>query len=87
MVGNADHRAGALEIVVAGHAQQPVRTDARAHLPRIAVVATIDLPRVGQARPGDALRFVELTLHEATQQLRKRERALARLARGLEVTR
>jgi len=55
--------------------------------PRIAVVATIDLPRVGQARPGDALRFVELTLHEATQQLRKRERALARLAHGLEVTR
>jgi antagonist of KipI len=55
--------------------------------PRIAVVATVDLPRVAQARPGDVIRFVEWTLPAATQALRERERALARLARGLEVTR
>jgi len=55
--------------------------------PRIAVVATVDLPCVAQARPGDRLHFEEISIHEATERLCDRERALVRLERGLEAGR
>ena len=52
--------------------------------PRIAVVATIDLPRIGQAPPGAALRFVEIGLDEAQRLLRELERTLRIFTLGLE---
>lgn len=52
--------------------------------PRIAVVATIDLPRIGQAPPGAALRFVEIGLDEAQRLLRDLERTLRIFTLGLE---
>lgn len=55
--------------------------------PRIAVVATIDMPLVAQARPGDRIRFAEISLPEAGSLTRDRERGLARLERGLEGSR
>jgi len=51
--------------------------------PRLAHVATVDLPRLGQRRPGDALRFVELSLAEAQTRYLARERALGALARNV----
>lgn len=47
--------------------------------PRIGQVAAIDLPRLAQRRPGDALRFRACTLDEALQHLHDRERALGKL--------
>jgi len=44
---------------------------------KIATVITADLPLIGQARPGDTLRFVEVGLDEARAALRESERALA----------
>ena len=73
------------EVVVAGTIQvppsgQPIVLAAdhpvTGGYPRIAVVATIDLPRIGQAPPGGSLRFVEIGLDEAQRLLRERERTL-----------
>jgi antagonist of KipI len=81
------------EVVVAGTIQvppsgQPIVLAAdhpvTGGYPRIAVVATIDLPRVGQAPPGAALRFVEVGLDEAQRLLRERERTLRIFTLGLE---
>lgn len=47
--------------------------------PRIGQVAAMDLPRLAQLRPGDALRFVPCTFDEALRLLRVREQALAQL--------
>jgi len=47
--------------------------------PRVAQIAAVDLPRLAQRRPGDALRFRECTLGEALDALRKREGALDEL--------
>ncbi|MFO1506000.1 MAG: biotin-dependent carboxyltransferase family protein [Lysobacterales bacterium] len=47
--------------------------------PRIGQVAAVDLPRLAQRRPGDALRFTSCTFAEALQALDARERALRRL--------
>jgi antagonist of KipI len=44
--------------------------------PRIGQIAAVDLPRLAQRRPGDALRFTPCTLEEARQALRERERQL-----------
>ena len=52
--------------------------------PRIAVVATIDLPRIGQTRPGHSLRFVEIGIDEAITLVRQREQTLATFRCGLE---
>jgi len=51
--------------------------------PRLAHVAAIDLPRLGQRKPGDALRFTEISLPEAQTRYLARERALAALARNV----
>ena len=47
--------------------------------PRIAHVASIDLPRLAQRRPGDHVRFVDTSLAEAQSRDLARERALAAL--------
>ncbi len=51
--------------------------------PRIGQVAAVDIPRLGQRRPGDALRFTPCTFDDASRALRERERALARLESGI----
>jgi antagonist of KipI len=48
--------------------------------PRIGQVAAVDLPRLAQRRPGDAVHFREITLDEALQRLEDREQRLERLA-------
>lgn len=44
--------------------------------PRIAVVASVDLFRVGQLRPGDEIRFARVSLEEALELAREQERRL-----------
>lgn len=44
--------------------------------PRIGQIAAVDLPRLAQCRPGDALRFAPCSLEEARQALREREQQL-----------
>lgn len=51
--------------------------------PQIAHVLTVDLPLVAQLRPGDTVRFREVTLAEAHESMRTRERAMAMLREGL----
>lgn len=51
--------------------------------PQAAHVISVDLPLVAQLRPGDAVRFVEVSLGEAHQLAIERERALALLRQGL----
>ncbi|MBY5921123.1 biotin-dependent carboxyltransferase family protein [Ferrimonas balearica] len=48
--------------------------------PRMAVVASVDLPKLAQARPGDPLSFVEVSLESARQEKHHRQIALNRLA-------
>ncbi len=51
--------------------------------PQLAHVIGVDLPLLAQLRPGDRMRFAEVTLDEAHQRLRAREQALAVLRNGL----
>lgn len=51
--------------------------------PQIAHVITVDLPLVAQLRPGDRVRFTEVSLEEAQALLLARERALGMLREGL----
>jgi antagonist of KipI len=51
--------------------------------PRIGQIAAVDVPRLAQRRPGDALRFTPCTFDDALRALRKRERALTRLETGI----
>lgn len=51
--------------------------------PQAAHVISVDLPLLAQLRPGDAVRFREITLGEAHQLALTRERALAMLREGL----
>jgi antagonist of KipI len=51
--------------------------------PQVAHVIDVDRPLVAQLRPGDALRFREVTLAEAHELLLARERTLAILHEGL----
>jgi len=44
--------------------------------PRIGQVAVVDMPRLAQLRPGDAVRFTPCTYEDALHALRERERAL-----------
>ena len=48
--------------------------------PRIAHVIATDLPRLAQRKPGDLLRFTQVSLSEAQNRYLARERALARIA-------
>lgn len=47
--------------------------------PRIGQVAAVDIPRLAQLRPGDALRFSPCTFDDAQRALHERERALRAL--------
>ncbi len=51
--------------------------------PKIAHVLTVDLPAAAQLRPGDSVRFVEVSLGEAQELFLEREREVARFAIGL----
>ncbi|MBI3886333.1 MAG: biotin-dependent carboxyltransferase family protein [Opitutae bacterium] len=51
--------------------------------PRIAAVAAVDTPRLAQLRPGDALRFEEISLATAHELYIGRERDLNRVRAGL----
>ena len=51
--------------------------------PQIAHVVTVDLPLVAQLRPGDTVRFREISLEAAHELVRGRERAIAMLREGL----
>ncbi|MEW6424590.1 MAG: 5-oxoprolinase subunit PxpB [Bacillota bacterium] len=48
--------------------------------PEIATVISVDLPRVGQLRPGDRVRFAPVTLQEAYALLREGEEKIKRLS-------
>ncbi|MBY5990880.1 biotin-dependent carboxyltransferase family protein [Ferrimonas balearica] len=48
--------------------------------PKVAVVASVDLPRLAQARPGDTLTFVQVSVEDARSALRTRQHHLNRLA-------
>jgi len=47
--------------------------------PRIGQIATVDLPRLAQRRPGDPVRFAEIDLDTAQTRYLERERELLRL--------
>lgn len=51
--------------------------------PKIAHVATVDLPQLAQSLPGDVLRFEEIALAQAQQLDNLREQALGRLRASL----
>ena len=53
--------------------------------PKVGCVASVDLPRAAQLRPGDKLRFAPISLAEAQSLLHERERDLARLKAGLAI--
>ena len=54
--------------------------------PRLGEVATVDLPVLAQLRPGEAIRFVQVTAEEAQRLYVARERALRYLHRALEMS-
>jgi antagonist of KipI len=51
--------------------------------PRIGQIAAIDLPRLAQRRPGDAVRFEEIGIDAAQTRYLQRERELARLCQSI----
>ena len=51
--------------------------------PVLGHVAAVDLPVVAQLRPGERLRFLPVTLGEASERLAAREQGLALLRAGL----
>ncbi|MBY6186693.1 biotin-dependent carboxyltransferase family protein [Marinobacter hydrocarbonoclasticus] len=48
--------------------------------PKIAVIASVDLPKLAQARPGDPMSFIAIPLEQARKEKRDRQSALNRLA-------
>lgn len=52
--------------------------------PRIGVVATVDLPKMAQCKPGDYVTFAEITLEEAQELYIQQERSLRILGLYLE---
>ncbi|MDQ0271887.1 biotin-dependent carboxyltransferase family protein [Cytobacillus purgationiresistens] len=53
--------------------------------PKIAQVATVDLPFLAQAKPGDQLHFTEITHDEAQRLILERERELQALKQGIQL--
>jgi antagonist of KipI len=51
--------------------------------PRIGQVASVDLPRLAQRKPGDTVRFAETSLADAQTRYLERERTLATLVRSI----
>src|SRR2546426_1082195 len=92
LAGSRDARCAMAWAVVPGTVQvppdgQPIVLMADAQTiggyPQVAHVIAVDLPLVAQLRPGDAVRFREVTLAEAHQLTLARERSLAMLREGL----
>lgn len=54
--------------------------------PVIGVVVTVDLPKLAQLRPGEEIRFVEITLEEADRLLADRKRNIKMLEVGIKQT-
>jgi len=52
--------------------------------PRIGQLAAVDLPRLAQRRPGDAVYFRETSMDESLQRLREREASLRQLLQRIE---
>ena len=52
--------------------------------PRIGQIAAVDLPRLAQRRPGDAVCFRQSTLDDAVRRLHEREQRLAKLISTIE---
>lgn len=71
---------GTLQLPPSG---QPIALMAEAPVtggyPRIGQIAAVDLPRLAQRRPGDAVHFEETTLDEALRRLQARRQGLDRL--------
>jgi len=67
---------------------QPIVLQAEAPVtggyPRIGQLAAVDLPRLAQRRPGDAVCFRETTLDESLQRLARRQERLQRLLYRIE---
>jgi antagonist of KipI len=65
------------------HSGQPIVLQAEAPVtggyPRIGQLAAVDLPRLAQRRPGDAVCFRETTLDESLRRLAQRQERLQRL--------
>ncbi|MBX0359260.1 biotin-dependent carboxyltransferase family protein [Halobacillus sp. Nhm2S1] len=55
--------------------------------PKIGQVASIDLPRVAQMRPGESIRFTPISHQEAQRLLLEKEKNLKQLQRGIETKR
>jgi antagonist of KipI len=53
--------------------------------PKIAQVATVDLPVLAQVKPGETVRFQEIQLEEAQSLLRSRETELQQLKQGVKL--
>ena len=51
--------------------------------PKIAQIATIDLPLIAQSKPGDAIRFTEISREEAEWLLLEREQEIRQLKTGI----
>ena len=51
--------------------------------PRIGQIAAVDMPRLAQLRPGDAVRFTPCAFEDALHALRERERALDTLTANI----
>lgn len=54
--------------------------------PKIGYVASVDLPMIAQLRPGEAVRFQEISLHDAQRALYEREMMLKDIKLGMELT-
>ncbi|MED1782294.1 biotin-dependent carboxyltransferase family protein [Brevibacillus fortis] len=54
--------------------------------PKIGYVATVDLPIIAQLRPGETIRFQEISLHDAQRALHERERTMNEIKLGMELT-
>jgi antagonist of KipI len=52
--------------------------------PQLAHVVSADLPRMAQVRPGETVRFEEVTLGQARELARQRRRELGLVRLGLE---
>ncbi|MDW0109854.1 5-oxoprolinase subunit C family protein [Sporosarcina aquimarina] len=53
--------------------------------PKIAQVISVDLPLLAQAKPGDSIRFKEVSLHTAQQLLQQLETTISDLRLGIEL--
>ncbi|MFC8688653.1 biotin-dependent carboxyltransferase family protein [Brevibacillus porteri] len=54
--------------------------------PKIGYVATVDLPIIAQLRPGETMRFQEISLYDAQRALYERERTMHEIKLGMELT-